>query len=174
MKEVFREIAKKENGKLFIKDEIVSMGMGERSPNAIYTIRLLYRDVEITVLNEVGTTAIGTITCQFPFDIDVPIFELETRSNFFTLFRGQQNRFRITCKNTKFRNYLWEQISNPDILNFVKKYQFEPYLECRESIGEKTMKTEYNLLFEDWPIVISPLLNLNKRIIDWVMDQQIN
>jgi hypothetical protein len=77
MKDVFEKIAKRENAKLFIKDQIVSMGMGVRSPNCLYSILLEYKGVKIVLDNEVGTTSIGTITCQFPFDIDVPLFELK-------------------------------------------------------------------------------------------------
>jgi hypothetical protein len=167
MEHIFRDIAEQENGTLFIKDEIVSMGMGVRSPYTIYTIRLMYKGVKVTVHNQVGTTAIGTITCQYPYDINIPNFELETRSNFSTVFRGKKNRFRISCSDPEFSEFIRQQISNPDILKLVRKHQFEPYLTYKDSLKEKTVVTEYNLLFEDWPLVISPLLTLNKEIIDW-------
>lgn len=171
MKKVFEGIAGKEGGVLSIKDETVSMGMGVRSPYTVYTILLTYKGVEIAVHNQVGTTAIGSISCKFPSDFTVPNFELETRSHFATLFLGKKNRFRISCKHLTFKEYLKKQISNPDILQFIQNYQFEPYLTYQKNQDDIEIQTEYNLLFQDWPSVISPLLSLNRKIIDWVIQE---
>lgn len=174
MNQVFAEIANRENGKLSIKDEIVSMGMGVRSPYTVYTILLHYKGVEIVVHNQVGTKSIGSITCQFPIEITVPSFELETRSNFITLFIGKKNRFRISCKDLKFKEYLKQEISEANILIFIQKDQFEPYLTSQKNKDKTVVRTEYSLLFEDWPLVISPLLGLNKKIIDWIIQKNIH
>ena len=169
MKLIFEDIAKKVDGELFIKDEIVSMGMGVRSPYTVYSITLDYKGIRMTVHNQVGTTSIGTITCLLPTNCNIPSFNFETRSNFSTLFFGKKNRFKIECKDEKIKKFLRNCIEEPVLMKYMKENQFEPCIFYKSGADTKAIITEYNLLFEEWPMVIVPVINLNKKIIDYLI-----
>ena len=63
-REFFKNLAEKENGKFYFKDEDISIGMGVRSPNVLYKITFDYKNNPISIINRTGTAYVGIISCE--------------------------------------------------------------------------------------------------------------
>jgi hypothetical protein len=166
MNQIFKEIAKKENGKLRIDKQIVSIGFGARSPYNVYTIKVRYKDINIIITNEIGTTAVGTAKCEFPKKIKFQMFEILTRSHFSALFFGKNNRFKITGNNKSLNSFLEKNIATSKILKLVEDTKFQPYIFSSNENEQFKIITEYHLMFPEWPDVITSIIEFYKNLID--------
>lgn len=166
MIQIFKEIAEKVNGKLQIDDQVVSTGLGSRSPHRVYSIIVKYKGISIVVLNEVGTTAVGRAKCIFPKHIKYQEFKINTRSHFMALFYGKDSRFKIEANTLSLQVFLKGEIKRSGIMPIVKQTKFEPYIFSSNENAAFSVITEYHLLYPEWPVGISPLINFYKALID--------
>ncbi len=166
MIDFLKEIAERENATLTIKDKVIKVGMGVRSPNILYTFKTRHEEIEITISNDLGTIAIGKAYCRFPENMEPLDFKIETRSNFIIFFFGNRKRFKISSSDERFIVFLRSTMHQKDILALIKSTQFEPYIFSIQNLNCTEIIAEYNLMFANWTDSIGHIFNIYKQIID--------
>jgi len=164
MKKFFLELSKIENGEYKYKEQIISTGMGSRSPYDVHILKINYKDQQIIIKNEIGTANIGSVLCELPISIKQTEFSIRTRSHFFKLFSKDENAFIIKCLNDNLKNYFHTN------LNALEKYtletQFELSINGALNNSRFEIITEYNLIFENREKVLIALIQLYKDLIN--------
>ena len=66
MEHFFKELSKKENGKLKLNTQTITTGIGVYSPYDIYDLQIDYKYQKINIHTEIGVANIGKISCKLP------------------------------------------------------------------------------------------------------------
>ncbi len=164
-KKFFKNVAEKENGTFYFKDESIHIGAGVRSPNVLYLVKFKYRDNEISVMNRTGTAFIGEIECKLSPTLQPIEFELTSISHIINLFFRKKSRFRIKSNNENIKYFLNNNVALKTLNEIAQRESFSPYIVC-DLNGNKRITTEYNLEFDDWTLVVEPIIELYKNLID--------
>lgn len=164
-KEFFKNLAEKENGKFYFKDENISIGMGVRSPNVLYKIKFDYKNNPISIINRTGTAYVGIISCELNTTLQPVELEITNISHIQNLFLRKKKRLKIKSDNSNI-NYFLTKNDSINILNQIaKKENFSPIITCKFDRIWK-IEAKYHLEFNDWIEPIEPIIELYKNLID--------
>ena len=164
-KDYFKNLAEKENGEFYFKDEDVSIGMGVRSPDVVYKVTFNYKNNLFTIINRTGTAYVATITCELSPAMQPIAFEISTRSHIQQLFSTKQTRLKINAENANIKYYLNKNHSFETLSQIAKKENFSPYIACELNEGWR-IEAKYHLEFDNWTDPIGPIIDLYKGLID--------
>ena len=163
----FKKLAKIEGGTFYFKDKDIPSGngLGVRSPNVTYLVKFNYKGHNFSVMNSTGNSFVGIITCNFSSTLMITDFKLDTISHFKNLFLRRKSRFKITSDNKNIKTFLLANKSLDKLNVIAKKEAFDPIIVC-ESNESKSITTKYHLEFDDWTVVVEPIIELYKNLID--------
>ncbi|MDY8135705.1 hypothetical protein [Aquimarina sp. 2201CG5-10] len=165
IKTFFRNLAEKENGKIYYQDEDISIGDGVRSPNVIFIVKFTYKENQITILNRTGTAYVGEITCTLPSTSRPIQFELSSISHLTNFFLRKKSRLKITSENENIKHFFKNNSALNKLKEIAKKEDFSPLIYCDPS-EERKIIAKYHLEFSDWTEVIEPIIELYKNLAD--------
>lgn len=166
MHKVITDIANKENGTLWIENFQSIYTNGSRSPSSKYTIKVDYKDIEIMLFNTIGTVSNGKIICELNLLKQYPTFEILTKSHFESLFLGKNSRLKIKCQSKRLKTALKREFQKSAINHFFEHTRFEPYIFSKIKNDKYIITTTYDLEFEGWQDIISPLFEFYRILID--------
>ena len=167
IKTYFKEIAERENGKFYFKDENVVIHItGARTPNVIFQIKFKYKGNKIVIKNRTGTNYIGSIICDFTSHLQIVEFKINSRSHLSNLFTRKKSRFIILCENKNFVHFLNTNMAFKKLSEIANKTNFTPEVDCIKKDKSGKITTNYHLEFDDWTQVIEPMIDFYKNIID--------
>ena len=161
----FKNLAEKENGKFYFKDEDISIGMGARSPNVFYKITFDYKNNPFTIINRTGTAYVGTISCELNKILQPIEFEINNTSHFQNLFLRKKSRLKIKSENSNIKYFLTKNNSLNILNQIAKKDDFSPIITC-EFDETWRIVNKYHLEFDNWIEPIEPTIELFKNLID--------
>ena len=170
MHNIIKDIANKENGTLWIEDSKEIYTNGSRSPSSTYTIKVEYKGQDIILFNTIGSVTSGKIICELNSNQQFPTFEILTKSHFESLFLGKNSRLKIKSNSKRLKIALKREFQKSTISHFFEHTRFEPYIFSEIKNNKYIITTTYNLEFEGWFNVISPLLEFYRTLIDLYND----
>ena len=163
-KTIFREIADKENGKFYYQDKDISGGLGVRSPNVTFKLVFDYKGNHFTIVNQVGTAYVGTISCRLSKTIQPIVFKINTISHFKNLFLRKKSKFTIETDNDNLDFFLNKNASLKLLSKIADKDNFTPVITCEKN-DYWSVESTYHLEFDNWTDVINPTIQLFKDLI---------
>jgi hypothetical protein len=164
-KEFFKNIAEKENGKFYFKDEDISIGMGVRSPNVLYKIGFDYKKNPFTIINRTGTAYVGTISCELNKTLQPIEFEINNISHIQNLFLRKKSRLKIKSDHSNINYFLTKNDSLKILSQIAKKENFSPIITCKFDRVWK-IEAKYHLEFDNWIEPVEPIIELFKNLIN--------
>jgi hypothetical protein len=164
-KSYFKNLAEKENGKFYFRDEDISIGMGVRSPNVIYKVTFDYKDNHFTIINRTGTAYVGSISCELSKSLQPIQFEINNISHIQNLFLRKKSRLKIIADNPNIKYFLTENENLESLSKIADKEKFSPIITC-ELDKKWQIITKYHLEFDNWTEVVEPIIGLYKNLID--------
>ena len=166
MEHFFKELSKKENGKLSFSSKNVASGIGVRSPYDVYNLQLNYKHHKIIIRNEIGVANIGSVFCKIPIYNNQSDFSIRTLSHFFKIFKKDKKSFVIECENANLIKFIssLSSINNLELLTLNTQFELSIYGEYINNGLE--IKTEYNLIFENRENVLTELIQFYKDLIN--------
>lgn len=166
IKQEFQRIADKEAGKFYFQEENHLLSNGAHTPDLSFLIRMKYKDNEISVLNQTGTSFVGTIIGKLASHIRPIDFELTSISNLANFFLRRKSRFKIRSENEKIKYFLEHNDVLKQLSDIANNTAFTPHITIDNKNGVDRIITKYHLEFEDWTQVIEPMIELYKNLMD--------
>ncbi len=163
-KAFFKNLAEKENGKFFYKDENIAFLDGVRSPNVIFRVEFDYEDNHFTIINRTGTAYVATITCVLSNTIQPIEFEINNITHFQNLFLRRKSRLKIKSDNHNIEHFLTQNKSFKTLEEIADRDKFSPIITCERENKWKII-TKFHLEFDVWTEPIEPILTLYKDLI---------
>lgn len=170
-KEYFKNLAVKENGKFYFKEEEISIGMGVRSPNVLYKINFDYNNNPFTIQCQTGTAYVGTVSCDLNNALQPIEFEINNYSHLQNLFLRKQSRLKIISNNSNLKYFFSKNDSLKILSQIATKENFSPIITC-EFDRKWRLYTRYHLEFDNWVQPIEPMIALFKSLIDRFENQK--
>ncbi|MBD3863080.1 hypothetical protein [Olleya marilimosa] len=164
-RDFFKNLAEKENGKFYFKDEDISIGMGVRSPNVLYKITFDYKNNPISIINRTGTAYVGIISCELNTTLQPIEFEINNTSHIQNLFLRKKSRLKIKSDNSNINYFLTKNDCINILSQIAKKENFSPVITCKFD-GVWKIEAKYHLEFDNWIEPIEPIIELCKNLID--------
>ena len=162
----FKEIAEKENGKFYYKDENAASLNGVRYPYVLFLLQIDYKNHKIIIDNRTGTSFVGTATLILDTTTKSVDFEVSSISHFKNLFLRKKSRFNISSNNQNIKYFIKNNIAFNKLNNIGKKTAFNPDIKVNLAERPNKIITKYHLEFEDWTQVIEPLIEFYKNLAD--------
>jgi hypothetical protein len=166
MNNFFEKIAEKESGEYYFNNEIVSSGIGSRTPYNIHLLDIVFKNQKIQIKNEIGLGNIGSVSCKLPLNSGLYDFSIRTRSHFFKLFVKDKKSFIIKCNNEKFKKTISENLSIKKLQGYTLNTQFELMIYCKINENSHEIITEYNIIYENRENVLIELIQFYKYLIN--------
>ena len=165
MKEKFNELAKQENGTFNFTEETISLGMGVKDYQAVYSLDFEFEGEIIQLKNYRGLKSVGTIETSLSCENEEKNFTIETKSPLSWLFSLRNKTYKISTENESLRKDILLNPTFKKLIEIVEKTRFEPYIEARFYNGNLIVKTEYHLLLPEREEILEPLINFHKFVI---------
>jgi len=168
----FEKVATQENGVFKQVDNKYKGDRGSFVYTSLYTLKCNYRDVTITLKNELGHQNIGVISCQIK---EQPInceFTIDTRSTFYQFFNRKQNILKLDIENSQLKNFIELNHSYTELNKRARKDRFEPLIIGKNMNGKYVISCEYHLVFDNKELVVSPFIKFFKALIDFFQDHR--
>lgn len=135
-KELFKQIAKKEDGKFFYKDYTGLSSNGVAYPYVLFLIKIKYKNHEIIIDNRTGTSFVGTAILKLDSATKPVNFEISTISHFVNLFLRKKNQFSIKSNNRNIKHFLKSNSAYNQLCEIGEKTNFNPVIKTH--LEEKT------------------------------------
>jgi len=135
------------------------------SPNVIFLVKFKYKDNEISILNQTGTSFVGNINCKLNKTLQPIAFEISSISHITNLFRRRKSRFKIKTENENIKYFLEQSSSLNQLSKIAEKENFSPLITC-ELNDFWSIESNYHLEFDNWTQVVEPTIKLYKALID--------
>lgn len=169
----FKELARKEQGTFYFKDEDISLGMGVRSPHVVYRVEFVYKKHKFIVENRTGTAFVATITCRFASTLRPIRFSLHPLSHLKNLFLRKESRLSVSSENQNLQFFIENNNSFKKLNGIACEHNFSPAIEC-DADPVSQIVTTYHLEFDDWTEPVHPLIAFYKDLIDEFEKGQLN
>jgi len=167
MHDLFTNIAEEENCELYIGDEKFGDKLrGTFIVESTYQLKINDKNKNILIQHTLGAHEMAEITVELPKQSDSMKFTIATKSHISTLFSRNKDRVKITCKNLSSAKFFEENDSMKLIRAICIEAEFEPYITGSNENGSFKIRTDYHLLFEQRNLVLRPLINLCKALIN--------
>lgn len=166
MKDFFSQIANKENGKLLIIDEPVKQYNGAHYYKYCFELSIPYQDTTIKIDNSLSPNPFGIYRAELNLKNQCFKFELDTKSQFRTYLSLNKTRIKLKCKNGNLKDFLKSDKSIKRIEEIIETTQFEPLITGRYENDKYIITSEYHMLMTDKTMVIEPMIEFFKSIID--------
>ena len=114
----FKKLAEKEKCEYKVKNFVVDGSIGAKLPISIYTINLLYNDIDLEIRFELGNSNVAESKFQIIASKNLPNFKLVTRNHFSRLFFKREQIWKIVCNDSEFKKAVLS-ILNASGLNYV-------------------------------------------------------
>ena len=163
-KAFFKNLAEKENGKFFFKDENIAFLDGVRSPNVTYRVEFDYDNNHFTIINRTGTAYVATISCELPKTIQPIEFEIINITHFRNMFLRKKSRLRIKSDNQNIEYFLTQNENYKHLEKIADRDKFSPIITCEKDNGWKIV-AKYHLEFDNWIEPIQSILAMYKDLI---------
>ncbi len=162
--EEFERLSDFHKGELYVNEEKVDVGGGARDFFYILKLHIPYKGKTIKIKNTTGAP-VGMVTCDFGEIRDSLAFEMVTRDIFISLFlRGHRFKFKHSSPNID--RFFKSSPSIKDLKRITKETAFEPTIIGTNENKTYQLKFHYSLKFENWHLVINPIINFYKDFID--------
>jgi len=135
------------------------------SPNVIFLVKFKYKDNEISILNQTGTSFVGNINYKLNKTLQPIAFEISSISHITNLFRRRKSRFKIKTENENIKYFLEQSSSLNQLSKIAEKENFSPLITC-ELNDFWSIESNYHLEFDNWTQVVEPTIKLYKALID--------
>lgn len=165
-KTIFRNIADKEKGTFHFKDEDIRIGMGVRSPNVLYLLKIPYGEIEIIVYNTTGTQFVGKIYTILPKQIENNDFEIRTISHWKSLVFRKSKRFKIDASSKNLEYFIQKNKSLEQLSTIADGTNFQPVIIGLNEKDHYKLEMKYHLEFSNWTDPIQPAIQLFRNLID--------
>jgi len=180
MKELFEKISKEENGELSINfgpsySKLITFSQFLDDDNTgkkvtSLSMEINYRNQTITVSNKMGIHQ-GELKCILEQKLKLPDFNVSTRNWFYRVLKKSFNLLKVECDDKIFKDFVQAQLLNLELEGIARGSKFEPIIKGnKKDVYE--ISTVYNLLFAKKKEVIRPLINFNKLLIDFCLDNK--
>lgn len=167
MHDLFTNIAKEENCEVYIGDEKFGDKLsGTFLVESTFQLKINYKGKNILIQHTLGAHGMAEITVELPKQSNGMKFTITTKSHFSTLFSRNKDRVKITCKDSSLVKFFEENDSIKSIKEICKEAEFEPYITGSNENDSFKIRTDYHLLFEQRNLVLRPLINFYKALID--------
>jgi len=163
-KTYFKNLAEKENGNFYFKDDNLVFGDGVRSPNVTYIVKFDHGDNHFTVINRTGTAYVATISCKLSKSIQPIEFEINNISHFNNLFLRRKKLLEINTKNQNIKYFLTHNDNFESLERIAGNNKFSPIITCIKD-KEWSIIAKYHLEFDNWTEPIEPIIKLFKDLI---------
>lgn len=163
--ELFKKLAEKENGEFYFQNKEIAIGGGVRSPNISYKVTFKYKGNGFTVINQTGTSNVGTIKCELSKTLQPIGFEVNTISHLKNVFLRKKSRFKIHTDNRNLMSFLSKNNAFKLLGDIANKENFSPIIKC-ELDNSWIISSKYHLEFTNWVQVVVPIIALYKNLID--------
>jgi len=164
-KEFFKQLAEKENGKFYFKDENIAFGNGTRSPNITYAVEFGFKGNHFLIYNRTGTAYVANIICKLSKLIQPIEFKINNISHFHNLFVRRKSRLRVIADNQNIKHFLLQNENFKSLQKIADLKKFSPFIFCRLD-NEWIINCEYHLEFDDWTEPVELIIALYKDCIN--------
>ena len=132
-KAYFKNLAEKENGKFFFKDDNIAFGNGVRSPNVTYRVEFDYEDNHFTIINRTGTAYVATISCELSKTLQPIEFEINNITHFTNLFLRKKSRLKIKADNQNIKYFITKNLNYQLLEKIANRDKFSPVITCKKN-----------------------------------------
>ena len=168
----FKKLAEKEKCEYKVKNFVVDGSIGSKLPISIYTINLLYTDIVLEIKFELGNSNIAESKFQIIASKNLPNFELVTRSHFSRLFFKSEQIWEIVCYDSEFKKVILNFLNVSGLNEIAKKEAFEPIIEGNYKNGIYSFSIKYYLGFNEKEKSLFPIVEFQKKIIDFLIGSE--
>jgi len=178
LKKVFEGISKEENCKLTVIHEpafskliTFSPFMDENKGERIKSLELEieYKNQLIIVTNEIGDAQVGKFRCKIDLNSAIPNFSLTTRSHYLRLLNPGLSTIKISCKDSEFKEYISQKLSQHNIESIARSSQFFPKMNAVQN-DRYEISLDYSLIFNQKKEVVKPIIEFYKSLIDYIVE----
>jgi len=166
MKQEYQSLAASiENTTFAYQDYKVKDDCGTILPISHYYLTTTYKDLIITIENELGNHSLGKVQLDIK-GYQLPDFKITTRNHFINLFSRKKEMLKIECRNPSFRHFLYSIVNSSGLEKTAKKHSFQPTISL--SKNRLCIQTIYHLQFEDKTAAVKALIDFHKKLIDYL------
>lgn len=166
----FEEVAIQENA---VFNQVANKFHGDIGTfvhTSTYTLECNYRNVQISMKNELGHQNIGTVFCQLETQPNNCEFTIDTRSTLFQLFNRNKSALKFAGSNQQLQNFIEVNEAFEALNSRAKEDRFEPQITGQNVNGSYQISCTYHLVFNNKEMVISPFIRFFKVLIDFFLD----
>lgn len=161
----FKKIALAENGQYDKNETTVSLFDSSRCPEIHYRVYFNYEDCFIDIQIKTGLVNAARAEIRLSPNITPVKFEINSIDHFTNLFLRKKSRFKVKCKNKKFKNFL----ENKGLCSFnqiMESQNFDPTFFTQKTDSTNKIVTEFSIIFQDWINVFEELITFFKLLIN--------
>lgn len=176
MKQFFEQLVASENGRFSVKENKYMGGIepGSYTFSDTYTAVFEHRGIIIELINELGHQNLGKIRCSLPKQAEKKVFSMETKGQFYQLMHRRELPILINTEFPPLYNRI--EVSNPfhHLCERAKADRFEPEIKGFNKNDEYIIECVYHLAFNNKELVLIPLIQFFKTLIDFFLDNRFN
>lgn len=174
MLEIFQQIAKEENGDLYINNErysayLPTVVMGAVVYSDTYQLSFEYKKHTVLVKNELGAHNVGTLNCILNLELPHKDFVLTPKGFWYKIAsKSGQMGFTIKTDDAMLKRFLEGNTTLLQLSEIVRRSGFEPFTTGKDKGRYFELHTQYHLQFEQRTLVPRPLIQFYKELIDYL------
>ena len=166
--ESFSSLASKQNGNFQKKDGKYHIGDGSFLHNTNYSTSFNYKNSEVIVKNELGHQNLGFAECIISLQPNNSEFEITTRSIISQIFNRKKTPLIVSCNDLRLKDYIEKSEAFLNLCLHAKKEKFEPTITGKNNTNNNfTILCEYSVLFRNKELVLEPISEFLKSIVDF-------
>ncbi|WP_196889869.1 hypothetical protein [Aureivirga sp. CE67] len=143
---------------------------GSNLPVTDHYLEIEYKDSFINLSYEFGSQNIAEIITEIELKQPKEDFEISTRSHFKRLFVQNKSPWKIKNSNPVLKGKILKLLEESKLTEIANESTFEPLIKGKGTKNRFELTTRYSLAFENKEESILPIINLNKRIIDLLLE----
>ncbi|MEM7186459.1 MAG: hypothetical protein AAF466_07355 [Bacteroidota bacterium] len=161
-----RTTLEKTISKFFTISEMVDRIDGLRTKNLL--LHIPYKDYKIQVDYEVGDEQMARFHCDFDNATEMAPFEVRTINPYLRILFPRKNMLKVSSSNNQLKKYIEKKLVDTGLENIARKYQFSPSIFGKHHEGYE-VSASFTLSFDRKELVLKPMIQLYKDLIDWVV-----
>jgi hypothetical protein len=166
----FKKLAEKEKCEYKVKNFVVDGSIGAKLPISIYTINLLYNDIDLEIRFELGNSNVAESKFQIIASKNLPNFKLVTRNHFSRLFFKREQIWKIVCNDSEFKKAVLSILNASGLNEIAQKEAFEPIIEGFYNNDIYNFSIKYYLGFNEKEKSLVPIVKFQKKMIDYLIE----